>query len=110
MRGIPSVGQRGPIHRVDDEFAVLEGYGHYLERAAGLVVFEVQDSVVGVVIWCWVHVAVQSWFGHVLGATICSTCAHQVVGHPAHLTSGVFWMQTALIQGPIRALLHPERD
>lgn len=34
---------------MDDKFAVLDGYRHYLEWAAGLVVSEVQDSVIGVV-------------------------------------------------------------
>ncbi len=36
---------------MDDKFAVLDGYSHYLEWTPGLVVSEVQDPVVGVVIW-----------------------------------------------------------
>ncbi len=37
---------------MDNELTVLHEHSQHLERAAGLVVPEVQDSVVGVVIWC----------------------------------------------------------
>ncbi len=67
---------------MDDEFAVLEGYGHYLERAAGLVVSEVQDSVVGVVIWCWDPEDYERVVDHMLSARLADLVLSGGLGEP----------------------------
>lgn len=67
---------------MDDEFAVLDGYGHNLEWAAGLVVSEIQDSVVGVVIWCWDPENYERVVDHILGAGFADLVLSGGLGEP----------------------------